>query len=80
MLPNEPRKKFRGSQTNYKSSIMLGLKLPTDPRWVNIVEKNIEEILAIMPFANKKQPRNYWKTWRNRWNTSTGYWKAPSNC
>ena len=25
---------------------MLGLKLPTDPRWVNIVEKNIEEILT----------------------------------
>jgi len=24
---------------------MLGLKLPTDPRWVNIVEKNIGEIL-----------------------------------
>ena len=24
---------------------MLGLKLPTDPRWVNIVEKNIDEIL-----------------------------------
>ena len=24
---------------------MLGLKLPTDPRWVNIVEKNIEEII-----------------------------------
>lgn len=24
---------------------MLGLKLPTDPRWVNIAEKNIEEIL-----------------------------------
>lgn len=24
---------------------MLGLKLPTDPRWVNIVEKNIEDIL-----------------------------------
>ena len=22
---------------------MLGLKLPTDPRWVNIVEKNIDE-------------------------------------
>ena len=22
---------------------MLGLKLPTDPRWVDIVEKNIEE-------------------------------------
>lgn len=24
---------------------MLGLKLPTDPRWVNIAEKNISEIL-----------------------------------
>jgi tRNA-(ms[2]io[6]A)-hydroxylase len=24
---------------------MLGLKLPTDPRWVHIVEKNIDEIL-----------------------------------
>ena len=24
---------------------MLGLKLPTDPRWVNIAERNIEEIL-----------------------------------
>ena len=25
---------------------MLGLKLPTDPRWVNIVESNLEEILT----------------------------------
>ncbi len=25
---------------------MLGLKLPTDPGWVNIVEKNVEEILT----------------------------------
>ncbi len=25
--------------------MMLGLKLPTDPRWVNIAEKNIDEIL-----------------------------------
>jgi tRNA-(ms[2]io[6]A)-hydroxylase len=24
---------------------MLGLKLPTDPRWLNIAEKNIDEIL-----------------------------------
>ena len=23
---------------------MLGLKLPTDPRWANIAEKNIDEI------------------------------------
>ena len=28
---------------------MLGLKLPTDPRWVNIVEKNIEEICEASP-------------------------------
>ena len=26
---------------------MLGLKLPTDPRWVNIVEKNIDEICKV---------------------------------
>ncbi len=25
---------------------MLGLKLPTDPRWVNIVKKNMYEILT----------------------------------
>lgn len=34
---------------------MLGLKLPTDPRWVNIVEKNIEEILTDTPSVSKKQ-------------------------
>jgi tRNA-(ms[2]io[6]A)-hydroxylase len=26
---------------------MLGLKLVTDPRWQNIVESNIEEILTV---------------------------------
>ncbi len=33
---------------------MLGLKLPTDPRWVNIVEKNIEEILTDHVFCEQK--------------------------
>ena len=33
---------------------MLGLKLPTDPRWVNIVEKNIEEILIDHAFCEQK--------------------------
>ena len=33
---------------------MLGLKLPTDPRWVNIVEKNIEEILSDHAFCEQK--------------------------
>jgi len=33
---------------------MLGLKLPTDPRWVNIVEKNVEEILTDHAFCEQK--------------------------
>ena len=33
---------------------MLGLKLPTDPRWVNIVEKNISEILCDHAFCEQK--------------------------
>ena len=33
---------------------MLGLELPTDPRWVNIVEKNIEEILTDHAFCEQK--------------------------
>ena len=33
---------------------MLGLKLPSDPRWVNIVEKNIEEILTDHAFCEQK--------------------------
>jgi tRNA-(ms[2]io[6]A)-hydroxylase len=33
---------------------MLGLKLPTDPRWVNIVEKNIQEILTDHAYCEQK--------------------------
>jgi tRNA-(ms[2]io[6]A)-hydroxylase len=33
---------------------MLGLKLPTDPRWVNIVEKNIEQILIDHAYCEQK--------------------------
>ena len=33
---------------------MLGLKLPTDPRWVNIAEKNIEEILTDHAYCEQK--------------------------
>jgi tRNA-(ms[2]io[6]A)-hydroxylase len=33
---------------------MLGLKMPTDPRWVNIVEKNIEEILTDHAWCEQK--------------------------
>lgn len=33
---------------------MLGLKLPTDPRWVNIVEKDIDEILTDHAYCEQK--------------------------
>jgi len=33
---------------------MLGLKLPTDPRWVNIVERNIDEILTDHAYCEQK--------------------------
>ena len=33
---------------------MLGLKLPTDPRWVDIVEKNIEDILTDHAYCEQK--------------------------
>ena len=33
---------------------MLGLKLATDPRWVNIAEKTIEEILIDHAFCEQK--------------------------
>jgi len=35
-------------------SFKLGLKLPTDPRWVNIAEKNIEEILIDHAYCEQK--------------------------
>lgn len=37
-----------------KAIQMLHLKLPTDPRWVNIVEKNIEDILTDHAYCEQK--------------------------
>lgn len=37
---------------------MLGLKLPTDPRWVNIVEGNIHEILTDHAWCEQKAATN----------------------
>jgi tRNA isopentenyl-2-thiomethyl-A-37 hydroxylase MiaE len=37
---------------------MLRLKLPTDPRWVNIVETNIEEILTDHAWCEQKAASN----------------------
>lgn len=37
---------------------MLGLKLATDPRWVNIVESNIDEILTDHAYCEQKAASN----------------------
>jgi tRNA 2-(methylsulfanyl)-N6-isopentenyladenosine37 hydroxylase len=37
---------------------VLRLELPTDPRWVNIVEKNIEEILSDHAWCEQKAATN----------------------
>ncbi len=37
---------------------MLGLKMATDPRWVNIVEKNIAEILTDHAYCEQKAASN----------------------
>lgn len=37
---------------------MLGLKMATDPRWVNIVERNIEDILTDHAWCEQKAASN----------------------
>lgn len=41
-----------------KDGKMLHLELPTDPRWVNIVEKNIDEILTDHAWCEQKAATN----------------------
>jgi tRNA 2-(methylsulfanyl)-N6-isopentenyladenosine37 hydroxylase len=41
-----------------RQKVMLGLRLPTDPRWVNIVEKNIGEILTDHAYCEQKAASN----------------------
>jgi len=38
----------------HKIDLMLRLKLPTDPRWVDIAEKNISEILTDHAYCEQK--------------------------
>lgn len=33
---------------------MLGLKLPTDPRWVNLAEMSLEEVLTDHAYCEQK--------------------------
>ena len=37
---------------------MLGLKLETDPNWVNVAEKNIEEVLTDHAWCEQKAATN----------------------
>lgn len=37
-----------------RDKFTLGLELPTDPRWVNIAEKNIEDILVDHAYCEQK--------------------------
>ncbi len=41
-------------ETNMTSVQMLGLELPTDPRWVNLAEKELEEVLTDHAFCEQK--------------------------
>ena len=53
---------FQKEKSNFallkKNNTMLGLKLATDPRWVNIVESNIEEILTDHAWCEQKAASN----------------------
>lgn len=43
---------------NTSQKRVLGLRLPTDPRWVNVVEKNISEILTDHAWCEQKAASN----------------------
>lgn len=42
------------SKMESKDKFTLGLELPTDPRWINIAEKNIEDILVDHAYCEQK--------------------------
>ena len=37
---------------------MLGLKLETDPRWIDVANKNIEQVLIDHAFCEQKAASN----------------------
>ena len=58
-LPNDETSSINPSVMNSKEKElqevqMLGLKLPTDPRWVNLAEKELEEILTDHAYCEQK--------------------------
>ena len=44
--------------SNGTDSVMLGLQLPTDPRWVELVESNIPEVLTDHAWCEQKAASN----------------------
>lgn len=46
------------AQKHFKEDFMLGLKLLTDPRWANIAESNLEEILTDHAWCEQKAATN----------------------
>jgi tRNA-(ms[2]io[6]A)-hydroxylase len=44
------------------TKVMLGLRLPTDPRWVNIAEKNISDVLSDHAWCEQKAALNAMST------------------
>jgi len=45
---------MNGTNMEAKDKFTLGLELPTDPRWINIAEKNIREILVDHAYCEQK--------------------------
>ena len=41
-----------------KKKVMLGLQLPTDPRWVDVVKMNIDEVLTDHAWFEQKAASN----------------------
>jgi tRNA-(ms[2]io[6]A)-hydroxylase len=44
--------------TAQHQKVMLGLKLPTDPRWIELVEKDLQEILTDHAYCEQKAASN----------------------
>ncbi|ESU22781.1 tRNA--hydroxylase [Flavobacterium enshiense DK69] len=54
-MEHKSKKELNFAEKKYR---MLGLKLATDPRWVNIAESNIEEILTDHAWCEQKAASN----------------------
>jgi len=53
-LPRKYRMKYFMTEFSIDTKNILGLKLPTDPRWVNLAELSLEEILTDHAYCEQK--------------------------